>query len=352
MAHRSRVVDVSVSSSDPATTAGSGSDWSVDLLGPAYRCRELPLGVDPDGAGPISATLVRHEDAPVEAVAVVLVVHGLSDYFFHTHLAEFLAGRGIATYGIDLRKCGRSRREGLTPHFTTDLERYDDELDQALDVITTERPDLPVIVAAHSTGGLVSPLWLARRRDRGRLDPVVGLILNSPWFQLDVPERSRRILDPVIRTLATVRPFYRLPLPSSDLYVTSTHADHDGDFHFDVALKPPGGVGVRAGWLAAIRRAQRRLQSGLDLPLPVLLLRSTASSVGKRGVGVDVDTDLILDVRSMERFADRVSADVTDVPVTGARHDVFLSRPAVLEVVFDQLGRWLDHTLSSLTKES
>lgn len=288
----------------------------------------------------------------MDAVAAVLVVHGLSDYFFHTHLAEFLASRGIATYGVDLRRCGRSRHDGLTPHFTTDLERYDDELDQALEVITSERPGLPVVVAAHSTGGLIVPLWLARRRDRGRLDPVVGLVLNSPWFQFDVPERARPLLDAVIRTVAAVRPFYRFPLPSSDLYVTSTHADHDGDFHFDVALKPPGGVGVRAGWLAAVRRAQLRLQAGLDLPLPVLLLRSTASSVGRRGAAVDVDTDLILDVRSMQRFVDRVSSEVTEVPVAGARHDVFLSRPDVLEVVFDQLGRWFDHTLSSLTKES
>lgn len=336
---------------DPAGRSGSAAEWDPDLLGPAYRRRELPLGMDPDGEGPISATLVRHEEAPADPVAVVLVVHGLSDYFFHTHLAEFLAARGIATYGVDLRKCGRSRREGLTPHFTTDLERYDDELDQSLAVIASEHPGLPVVVAAHSTGGLVVPLWLARRRDGGRLDPVVGLILNSPWFQLDVPDRTRKILDPVIRTIASVRPYYRLPLPSSDLYVTSTHAEYDGDFHYDVTLKPPGGVGVRAGWLAAVRRAQRRLQRGLDLPLPVLLLRSTASSVGRRGAHVDVDTDLILDVRSMARFADRVSADVTEVPVEGARHDVFLSRPDVLEVVFDRLGIWLDHTLSSPTKE-
>ncbi|MFB9260178.1 alpha/beta hydrolase [Dietzia aerolata] len=342
-------------STSPSASEGpavSGADWTADILGPAYRRRELPLGQDPDGEGIISATLVRHEEAPENPVAAMLVVHGLSDYFFHTHLAEFLAARGIATYGVDLRKCGRSRREGLTPHFTTDLERYDDELDQSLTVITSEHPDLPVLVAAHSTGGLIVPLWLARRRDRGRLDPVVGLVLNAPWFQLDVPERARVAFDATIRAIGALRPFYRLPLPSSDLYVTSTHSSHDGDFDYDMTLKPPGGVGVRAGWLVAIRQAQRRLQRGLDLPLPVLLLRSTASSHGKRGPAVDVDTDLILDVRSMERFADRISTDVTDAPVPHARHDVFLSRPDVLEMVFDRLGSWLDQTLSPRTKES
>lgn len=346
------MVVVSTPSPDPVAPAGSDPLWTPDLLGPSYRRRELPLGSDPDGEGEISATLVRHEEAPSDPAAVVLVVHGLSDYFFHTHLAEFLAARGIATYGIDLRKCGRSRRDGLTPHFTTDLERYDDELDQALEVIVAEHPDTPVLVAAHSTGGLVVPLWLGRRRDRGELAPVAGVVLNAPWFQLDVPERARPVLDPVIRTLGSVRPYYRLPLPTSDRYVISTHVDHDGDYHFDTALKPPGGVGVRAGWLAAVRRAQKRLQAGVDLPLPVLLLRSTASSVGARGAAIDVDTDLILDVRSMVRFADRVSREVTDVAVAGARHDVFLSRADVLEVVFDHFGHWLDQTLSSHIKES
>lgn len=348
------MVVVSPPSPDPVAPARSDGQWTPDLLGPSYRRRELPLGTDPDGEGPISATLVRHEDAPAEPVAALLVVHGLSDYFFHTHLAEFLAGRGIATYGVDLRKCGRSRRDGLTPHFTTDLERYDDELDQSLSVITAEHPGLPILVAAHSTGGLVVPLWLGRRRDRGELDPVVGLVLNSPWFQLDVPDRARTLLDPVIRTLGSARPYYRLPLKTSDRYVVSTHIDHDGDFHFDTALKPPGGVGVRAGWLAAVRRAQKRLQSGVHLPLPVLMLRSTASSAHARGADgvLDVDTDLILDVRSMERFADRVSDRVTDVPVDGARHDVFLSRADVLEVVFQHLGEWLDQILAPHTKES
>ncbi|WP_255583949.1 alpha/beta hydrolase [Dietzia sp. ANT_WB102] len=345
---------MSTPSPDPDVPAGSDPRWTPDLLGPSYRRRVLPLGPDPDGEGQIVATLVRHEAAPSEPTAVMLVVHGLSDYFFHTHLAEFLAARGVATYGIDLRKCGRSRRDGVTPHFTTDLEQYDDELDQSLQVIVAEHPGKPVLVAAHSTGGLVVPLWLGRRRDRNELDPVVGVVLNSPWFQLDVPERARPVLDPVIRTLGSVRPFYRLPLPTSDRYVISTHVDHDGEYHFDTALKPPGGVGVRAGWLAAVRRAQKQLQAGINLPLPVLLLRSTASSVGARvrGGEIDVDTDLILDVRSMQRFADRVSHTVTDVPVAGARHDVFLSRADVLAVVFDHLGRWLDDTVSSHLKES
>ena len=320
--------------------------WEADLLGPAFRRREIPLGEDPDGQGSISATLVRHQDAPDRPRAVLLHVHGLSDYFFHSHLAEFLAARDLATYGLDLRKCGRSRREGLTPHFVSDLSLYDTELDTALSVVVDEHPDTPVLISAHSTGGLVVPLWLGRRRDRGALDPVVGVVLDSPWFDLDVPAGVRPVVDLVVDALGRRAPYYRLPLPSSDHYGVSTHVDHRGDFDYDLQLKPVGGVGVRAGWLRAVRRAHRQLHVGLDLPLPVLLLRSTASSVGSPRP--DPDTDLVLDVASMIRHARQVGPEVEDRPVPGARHDVFLSRPEVLDVVLKILEDWIDRTLTRI----
>ncbi len=55
----------------------------------------------------------------------MLAVHGYTDYFFHTELADHFAGRGFAFYALDLPKCGRSRRDGQTPHFTSDLAHYD-----------------------------------------------------------------------------------------------------------------------------------------------------------------------------------------------------------------------------------
>ena len=72
------------------------------------------------------------------ATDAVLAVHGYTDYFFHTSLADHFAGRGFAFYALDLRKCGRSSRIGLTPHFTTDLARYDRELNRALEIIGEE----------------------------------------------------------------------------------------------------------------------------------------------------------------------------------------------------------------------
>ena len=46
------------------------------------------------------------------ASRAVLALHGFTDYFFNTELADHFAARGFAFYALDLRKCGRSRRDG------------------------------------------------------------------------------------------------------------------------------------------------------------------------------------------------------------------------------------------------
>ena len=139
---------------------------------PGYWQQTLPLGPDPDGEGELVATLVRRGDGG-RGPHAVLALHGYTDYFFNTELADHFADRGFAFYALDLHKCGRSRREGQTPHFTTDLASYDAELDRALE--RSSRPTTPaapqVCVYGHSAGGLIATLWLDRlraaRRGRG-----------------------------------------------------------------------------------------------------------------------------------------------------------------------------------------
>ena len=67
----------------------------------------LPLGLDPDGEGELFATLVRHGEATTARHAVV-ALHGYTDYFFNTELAEHFNARGFVFYALDLHKCGRS----------------------------------------------------------------------------------------------------------------------------------------------------------------------------------------------------------------------------------------------------
>lgn len=331
------------------------TDWEPDVL-PGYWQHTVGLGNDPDGEGDIVATVVRRGHAETEARAAehaVLAVHGYTDYFFNTALADHFAARGFTFYAIDLHKCGRSWRAGQTPHFTTDLARYDVELEHALAVIGEQAraaDPVKVLVYGHSTGGLMVALWLDRLRQRGT-DAAVqvgGLVLNSPWLDLPGP--------PILRlpvTSAALAAMSRLGKsrvarpPGEGGYGSSLHRDYGGDFDYNLQWKPLGGFPVRFGWLHAIRRGQVRLHRGLDVGVPNLVLRSDHSVLRRGDPAATQRGDAVLDVRHMARWAGCIGNRTTVVPVADAKHDVFLSLPEPRRAAYRELDIWLDAYLSS-----
>src|SRR5690606_17900048 len=112
----------------------------------------------------------------------------------------------------DLRRYGRSLRDGDIPWFTTDLAEYDEELDLAIDRIRADG-HASIIGMAHSTGGLVMPLWLDRRRNP---HPLAGLILNSPWLDLQGSSLDRTIGTFLVDLVGRIRPTMRIPKKLSD----------------------------------------------------------------------------------------------------------------------------------------
>ena len=271
----------------------------------------------------------------------MLYVHGFSDYFFQTELADFFAARGLAFYALDLRKSGRARQPGQTAHYVSDLEHYDIELEAALAIITDERPTDRVVVVAHSTGGLITPLWLDRRRRAGRVGPVAGLVLNSPWFDLQGKPVNRGPLTQALRVMARVRPLHRLDGPLS-IYGSTLHVSGTGEWDFDIALKPLEGFPVTVGWLNAVRRGQARLHRGLDIGVPSLVLRSDRTHYSPRYSEDSDRADTVLDVAQIARWAGCLGGETTVAPIAGARHDVFLSLPEARQAVYRRLAGWLE----------
>ena len=328
------------------------SRWQPDVLGPDFSASTFDLGIDPDGEGEITATLVRHEPfGPV--TGAVLYVHGFTDYFFQRPLAEFFAQRGYAFYALDLRKCGRSQRPGQTPHHITDLAAYDFELDLAVAEINAGTDGAPLLVAAHSTGGLITALWLDRLRalDRPReLDPLVsarprGLVLNSPWFDLQGAPILRTAGTALINGVARVRPLAAIPRNISGAYGESLHDSVHGEWEYDLNYKPLQGYPVTFGFLSAVRRGQARLHRGLDIGVPSLVLHSTETTLSgpeADGSVADIDSaDGVLDVRQIAKWSGCLGGRVSVVPVEGARHDVFLSRTGVRDTAYSELDHWL-----------
>jgi alpha-beta hydrolase superfamily lysophospholipase len=323
------------------TSVSRNFGWRPDILGDGYSQQVLDLGTDPDGEGPVAAVLVRREPLTGQAVrGAVLYVHGFADYFFQTALADFMAARGLAFYALDLRKSGRARRPGQTAHYASDLALYDGDLERALEVVAGVHPGLPVVLLAHSTGGLIAPLWLDRRRAARQVAPVAGLVLNSPWFDLQGTPAQRGALTQAMRLLAKAQPLRQLKTPPG-IYGPTLHTSGTGEWDFDLGLKPLAGFPVTLGWLNAVRRGHARLHRGLDVGVPSLVLRSDQSHLSPRYSPLSDRTDTVLDVRQIARWAGCLGSETTVVPIEGARHDVFLSLAGPRDRAYAVLNAWL-----------
>jgi alpha-beta hydrolase superfamily lysophospholipase len=325
--------------------------WVADVLPGYWQCT-LPLGHDPAGEGDIVATLIRRgpEAEARRADHAVLAVHGYTDYFFHTALADHFAERGFAFHALDLQKCGRSRRDGQTPHFITDLAGYHAELERALAVITEQDRPVKVLVYGHSAGGLIVSLWLDRMRRRGAAahSGIGGLVLNSPFLDLHGPAILRLpVTSAMIAGLSRVRSKGVVRSPTEGGYGTTLHRDYSGEFDYDLQWKPLGGFPITLGWLHAIRRGQARLHRGLDVGVPNLILRSDHSVRETTDPMAMQCGDAVLDVTQIARWAGCIGNRSTIVPVADAKHDVFLSLPEPRQVAYQQLDLWLDRYLDT-----
>jgi alpha-beta hydrolase superfamily lysophospholipase len=306
----------------------------IDVLGEPYHAETIPLPDDDEGA--VVATLVsRRAGAPTDRA--VLHLHGFADYFFQTPAADYWTARGYDFYALDLRKYGRSLRPHQTPNFVTDLRDYFAEVDEAFARIRDRDGHTHVVVTAHSTGGLIAPLWADSRRPA-----LAGMVLNSPWLDLHGSFLLRTAGTAAIDQVGARRPYLTIPRNVSGLYAQSLHKDHRGEWEFNLDWKPLESWPVYAGWLRAVRRGHSRLHRGVDVGAPVLLLTSGASSFPREWHDDVSRHDIVLDVEQIRKWGHKLADHVTMTRIEGALHDVTLSAEPVRTRVFDEITGWLD----------
>jgi alpha-beta hydrolase superfamily lysophospholipase len=291
--------------------------WQPDRLLPGFEALDLPAPDDYDGR--VTATLVRlpAADAPR---GPVLYVHGFVDYFFQRHMAERFAAEGYAFYALDLRKHGRSLLAHQHPCFCKDVSEYYDDITRALEEI-----DSDVLLAGHSTGGLICSLY---KHEGERRDRVRSLWLNSPFF--DWREMFRRKLA-VASALGRFFPFLNNPKAVLPAYVRSLHRNWDGEWDFDLSLKPLMGFPAYFGWVRGISAAHAKVHAGLDLRCPVLSMHSD-------------EADIVLDWKQVARWSRTLGPDTAVLQFPGGLHDLVLSRREIRDAVFSQLFAWAART--------
>ncbi|WP_312007358.1 alpha/beta hydrolase [Nocardioides alcanivorans] len=221
-----------------------------------------------------------------------------------------------------------------TANYVADLSEYFAELDWAWARLGAD--GRPVVLSAHSTGGLTVPLWLRSRGHR-----PAAMVLNSPWFDLKGPWLLRTVGTQVVDQVGRRAPKRPIPRNVSGLYARSLHRDHDGEFDFSLDWKPLESWPVHAGWLRAIRRGHAELHRGLRLPTPTLVLSSTRSGNPTDMSDEVHTTDIVLDVEQIRRWAPAIGTHVTSIAIPDARHDVWLSREPARKQAFAELDTWV-----------
>jgi alpha-beta hydrolase superfamily lysophospholipase len=291
------------------------SAWQADRLLPGFEARSLAFPDDYDGR--VSATLVRLSAGEARRGAV-LYVHGFVDYFFQRHMAERFAAEGYAFHALDLRKYGRSLLPHQHPNFCRNLAEYDADLTAAIDAIGA-----PVLLAAHSTGGLICSLYAAQGARRA---DIRALWLNSPFFDWNVPAFKRAQLG-IAALTGRAFPYLSDAKGLHPAYGRSLHREFGGEWDYDLRLRPLKGFPVYFGWVGAVLAAQARVHAGLDLACPVLTMHSD-------------EADIVLDWRHIAKWGRTLGPQASVLAFPGGLHDLVLSRREIREAVFSQLFSW------------
>jgi alpha-beta hydrolase superfamily lysophospholipase len=187
---------------------------------------------------------------------------------------------------------------------------------------------------------LIASIWA---HDRRQDLPISGLVLNSPWLDLQKSWIERTAGTWLVRAIGAVKPLTNIPGGLKGIYPEGLHRSARGEWEFNTTWKPLTSLPVKAGFLATVRAQHARLHKGLKVPVPVLMVRSDKSRVDiAEWDDVAHSVDIVLDVEQMKRWLPSIGQDVTDAPIPGAMHDVMLSKQPVRQRAQEAVDSWLN----------
>ncbi len=291
----------------------------------------------PDYEGKVIITLFGRNAKPDNKKAL-LYIHGFNDYFFQTHLADKVNEAGFNFYALELRKYGRSILPHQKPNHFRDYHEYFEDIDKAIEIIRNRDGNKTLILMGHSTGGLIVSLYAHHNRDKKTVD---GVILNSPFFEFNLPPFLLNTFVPLMSALGKKFPLIPSPVGLDKGYGYSMHKSHHGEWDYDLNLKPDAGFKIHAGWIRAIHLAQKELQKGLDINVPVLVMYSAHSVTPGNYKPEMKHADAVLSVDHIEKYARVIGKDVEHAVFEGGVHDLVLSEKPVREKVLDKIAAFL-----------
>ena len=316
-------------------TQQSASQYQADILGEGYE--QATLNFPDDYEGKVTATLIRKK-ASQSTNKAVLYIHGFIDYFFQTEMAEQFNQHGFDFYALDLRKYGRSILPHQKYYNIHEIAEYDAEITQALDIIGAERHE-NVLLCGHSTGGLTTTLYVAHHPNH----PLIkALWVNSPFYDFNMNPIKRAVGVPSLSRLAQKFPNLQFPSELNKWYAASLHKDLKGEWDFNLDWKKSSYPKVRISFIRAIYEAQKEIHQGVRVDVPVLVMHSHQSKNPRKWSKDAQSSDVILDVKDIQKYAKKIQGDVTIREIPNGVHDLVLSEKTVRDSVYQQLFSWLE----------
>jgi alpha-beta hydrolase superfamily lysophospholipase len=242
-------------------------------------------------------------------------------------------------YALELRKYGRSILPHQKPNDFRDYHEYFEDIDSAIDFIKSKDKNEKLVFMGHSTGGLLAALYADEHKNDHPIDLV---ILNSPFFEFNIPVLLKKTFLPLMTALGKNFPGITSPVGLDKGYGFSLHISHFGEWDYDLSLKPDAGFKIHASWIRAIHLAHKKLQQGLDIPCPVLVMYSGKSVKPGNYKPEMQGADSVLNVKEIEAFSKGLGKKVQQKSFDGGVHDLLLSAPEVRERVFKAMTEFIE----------
>lgn len=304
-----------------------------------YRTIRMP----DDYEGKVVCTLVKHTPASCSKIAI-LYIHGYNDYFFQRALGDTASVHGYNFYALDLRKYGRSILPGQNAFNVRNLSEYFADIDTALAIIKSDG-NSNIVLMAHSTGGLITPLYL---QSKGKNLPVKALVLNSPFLDMNMSWSMENIVVPFISFLGRFFPNFTILGKGVSQYAYSLLKRFNGEWDYNEEWKMTYGHPKNAGWVRAIHQGHKTVQKGLNLNCPILVL-SSDKSVHETKYWEEQyrNSDIVLDVKDIQKYGARLGSKVTCKMIHGGMHDLILSPGPARRTAYQTMFGWLDRQMQN-----
>ena len=259
--------------------------------------------VTSDGIG----LLTRHWPA-ADPWAALLLVHGLGEHSGrYEHVGDRLAAAGIDTHGYDHRGNGAS--DGARGDIDR-WSRFHDDLGERLNAVRRAADGRPVVVYAHSMGGLIAAGYLLSDRPRPDLTVLSAPGLDSTlaaWKQALAP-----VLGRIVPTLS---------VPNG---VSVDTLSRDPEVGRRMLADPLNGRTSTARFGSEALREQRRV-------------RESAAAVGGPTLVIHGIDDGLVPVTASEPFEGAPGVERRTYP--GLRHE--LHNEPEWRTVLDDVVAWL-----------